>query len=147
MELYKATSSIIQLFNDNPIVHTITTEDSTNIDYNKTNIYPLVNIELIDSYPSESSITQVFNYEIIVIQQQDIVKDLNADKYDYNNTLDNHNECNQILMAFVNSIKMHQYMNLVNQPTFTYLYNSGHNGCDGVQTFISIEVYDDEKFC
>ncbi len=145
MELYNATKKIIQIFNDNPLVNTITTEDSSNIDYNKANVYPLVNIELLTSTPNE--IVQTFDYEIIVIQQQNIVKDLNANKYDNNNTLDNHNECNQILMNFLNTIRKEQYMNLVSTSTFNYLYNGGHNGVDGVQVFISVEVFNDNKFC
>lgn len=145
MELYNATKRIIKIFDENELVHTITTEDSSNIDHNKYNIYPLVNIELIDSIPNE--IVQTFNYEIIVIQKQDIKKDLNAKKYDNNNTLDNHNECNQILMSFLNTIRKDQMMNLVNTPTFTYLYNGGVNGCDGVQMFLSVEVYNNDKFC
>ncbi|KAA5534308.1 hypothetical protein [Paenimyroides baculatum] len=145
MELYNATSTIIKIFNDNPLINTITTEDSSNIDYNKTNIYPLVNIELIDSIPNE--IVQTFNYEIIVVQQQEIKKDLNAKKYDNNNTLDNHNECNQILMSFLNTIRKSQTMNLVNTPTFNYLFNASVNGIDGIQTFISVGVLNTNKFC
>lgn len=145
MELYNATKRIIQIFNDNDLVNTITTEDSSNIDYNKANVYPLVNIELIDSVPNE--IVQTFNYEIICIQQRNVTKDLNASKYDYDNTLDNHNECNQILMTFLNTIRKEQYMNLVSNSNIVYLYNGGHNGVDGAQIFISVEVYNSNKFC
>lgn len=146
MELYNATKKIIQIFNDNEVVNTITTEDSSNIDHNKKNIYPLVNIHLVDSL-NTNDIIQTFNYEIIVVQQKEIIKDLNTNKYDNDNTLDNLNECNEILNSFIKNIRKEQYMNLVNQPLFEYLYNIHSNGIDGVRTLISVEVYNNDKFC
>lgn len=138
MELYNATNKVISIFNDNPLVNTITTESSSNIDMDKRNIYPLVNIELIDSQPN--GVLQTFNYEIIVMQQRDVVKDLNQTKYLNNNSIDNHNECNQILMSFINTVSVSQDITISNTPTFEYIYNDGANGVDAIRTNISVEV-------
>ena len=138
MELYNATNKVISIFNDNPLVNTITTESSSNTDMEKRNIYPLVNIELIDSQPN--GVLQTFNYEIIVMQQRDVIKDLNQTKYLNNNSIDNHNECNQILMSFINAVSTSHDITISNVPTFEYIYNDGANGVDAIRTNISVEV-------
>lgn len=138
MELFNATNKVISIFNDNPLVNTITTESSSNTDMDKRNIYPLVNIELIDSQPN--GVLQTFNYEIIVMQQRDVVKDLNQTKYLNNNSIDNHNECNQILMSFINTVSTSHDITISNTPTFEYIYNDAVNGVDAIRTNISVEV-------
>ena len=65
-ELYTVTQFLIDEFNLNPIVNTISFEKTTEIDFNKENIYPLVNIDLVNADPIGDMLT--FNYTVSILK-------------------------------------------------------------------------------
>lgn len=102
-ELYLVSQFIITKFQENPMVNTVTFEKTSDIDLNKENIYPISNIDLIDSIVLDELIT--FNFIITVIQQRDIDNELNNDKLFGSNLIDNLNETHSIAVRFINNIR------------------------------------------
>ena len=77
-ELSTVSIFLIDKFKSQPLVNTITFEKTGEIDTNKNNIYPLVNIDIVDSDPIGNILT--FNYNITILQQRDIDNEINNDK-------------------------------------------------------------------
>lgn len=103
-ELYQVSNYVIEKFKTNPIVNTISYEKTREIDYNKENIYPLVNVDLTDSNHLDSLLQ--FNFTITILQQRDIDNELNNDKLlNKDNLIDNLNETYSISNKFINAIK------------------------------------------
>ena len=95
---------IIDQFQSNDLVNTISIVPSAIIDTNKENIYPLVNIDLIDIETQTDYL--IFNFNIIVIQQRDI-KPVKIDSKLMTNTnyIDNINETTSIANRFINVVE------------------------------------------
>jgi len=102
-ELYTVTDFIIKRFQLNPLVNTISFEKTADMDLNKENIYPLVNIDYTLSTPTEEVI--YFVYQISIVQQRDIDNELNNDKLFGSNMIDNLNETMSIAVKFINNIR------------------------------------------
>ena len=103
-ELTLLNNFVIGRFDNNPLVNTITEVKTSDIDMNKENIYPLVNLDLIDEDPLSDSL--VFNYKITILQQRDIkpIK-TNSKLLTNSNLLDNLNETNSIALDFINYLR------------------------------------------
>ena len=144
MELVNASQRIYNVFKNHPLVNKITTETISNIDYNKMSAYPLVNIELLDSYPGEH--IQTFNFEIHIYQQRQIISDLNSSN-DNDNLTDNFNECNMIAYSTLQKLRQLNDVDVVNEPIFYYLKNDRVNGLDGLRFLLSVQVAMDEPHC
>ena len=102
-ELAFVTQFIIDEFKLNILVNTITFEKSSDIDLNKENIYPLVNIDIIESTYGDQVLT--FNYIITILQQRDTEPKLTDNKIFGSNLIDNLNECNSIAVKFLTSVR------------------------------------------
>lgn len=99
----KVSFFVVNKFKTNPLVNTITFEKSSEIDYNKENIYPLVNVDLVSSTPGYT--TTSLNLIITALQERDVKNELVDDKLFGTNLIDNLNECHQILEKFIKEIK------------------------------------------
>lgn len=139
-EVYQLTSYIINEFKDNPIVNTISFEKTSEIDFNKENIYPLVNVDLVSTPPITNLIR--VNYVITILQQRDYENSLNNDKLlNKDNLIDNLNETYTILTRFINSFNtMTEDIDLVSTSDIEFVKNEGTQNLDGVRITIVLEI-------
>ena len=133
---------IIAEFQDNDLVNTISIVPFAEIDINKENIYPLVNIDLIDIETETDYLT--YNFNITVIQQRDI-KPVKIDSKLLNNTnyIDNINETVSISNRLINVIEKQNNdsnIELQNLSRLRVLKEWGRGICDGVRFDISLSI-------
>lgn len=92
---------IINHFQNDDLVHTISVVKTAEIDVNISNIYPLVNIDLIEAPIDEQIISATFI--LTVLQQRDTAnKKTDSKLLDDTNYIDNMGETHFILNRFVN---------------------------------------------
>jgi hypothetical protein len=141
-ELALATQFIIDGLNDNPLVHTISFEKTSDIDLNKSNIYPLANVDIIDSNMIEDLI--YINYTITILNDRNIEKELNNKKIYSSNLIDNLNECHSIAVRFVNHIKSNANnkndIEIFSMTNIQMLKFTETNILDGVRFTIQLEI-------
>lgn len=142
-ELTLLNNFVIDRFDLNPLVNTITEVKTPDIDMNKENIYPLVNLDLIDEDPLSDAL--VFNYKITILQQRDIkpIK-TNSKLLTNSNLLDNLNETNSIALDFINYLRWKNndlVVEIQNLSRIDFLENYKGNGLDGVQFDIDLSIY------
>lgn len=77
-ELSLLNDFVINQFDLNPLVNTITIVPTTEIDSNKENIYPLVNIDLRESDIEGDAV--IASYKITVVQQRDKINEKTNNK-------------------------------------------------------------------
>lgn len=141
-ELFTVCKFLIDKFRENPIVNTISFEKTSNIDLNKENIFPLVNIDLINTDPIDNVL--VFNFIINILQQRDYDNELNNDKLlDKTNLIDNLNECYGIATRLINNIRANFNDNFIEIRTLSPIQmvnNYNANSLDGVTFTLSLEI-------
>lgn len=133
---------IIGQFQDNDLVNTISIVPFAEIDTNKENIYPLVNIDLIDIETESDYLT--YNFNITVIQQRDIkpVK-IDSKLLENINYIDNLNETVSISNRFINVIEKQNNdssIELQSLSRLRVLKEWGRGICDGVRFDISLSI-------
>lgn len=133
---------IIDQFQSNDLVNTISIVPSAIIDTNKENIYPLVNVDLIDIETQTDYL--IFNFNIIVIQQRDI-KPVKIDSKLMTNTnyIDNINETTSIANRFINVVEKQNNdsnIELQSLSKLRVLKEWGSGICDGVRFDISLSI-------
>lgn len=133
---------IIAEFDANDLVNTISIVPFSEIDTNKENIYPLVNIDLIDIETESDYLT--YNFNITVIQQRDIkpVK-IDSKLLENINYIDNLNETVSISNRFINVIEKQNNdssIELQNLSRLRVLKEWGRGICDGVRFDISLSI-------
>lgn len=133
---------IIAEFDANDLVNTISIVPTAVIDTNKENIYPLVNIDLIDIETESDYLT--YNFNITVIQQRDI-KPIKIDSKLMTNTnyIDNINETVSIANRFINVIEKQNNdsnIELQSLSRLKVLKEWGTGICDGVRFDISLSI-------
>jgi hypothetical protein len=139
---------IIAEFDANDLVNTISILPFAEIDINKENIYPLVNIDLIDidKTPSTDSLMSfhIFNFNITIIQQRDI-KPIKIDSKLLNNTnyIDNINETYSIANRFIDVVENQNNdsnIEIDSRSRVKVLKEWGRGICDGVRFDISLSI-------
>ena len=144
MEVSIVTNFIIDRFRANTMVNTISVKPQSEIDFEKSNIYPLVNIDLTALQPLESVHQMTFN--ITVFQQRDIKPTINLDNKLLNtNLIDNLNETYSIASKFINymrSFNNDEDIEVISISEVTPLKNVLTNGLDGVTFNIVLEIPD-----
>lgn len=145
MQLFNAHHYLIDLFQENKLVNTVTNVNPTAIDLNKYNVYPLVNVYLTSS--QWGPIVTTYNFDVRVYQKKDLIVPLTQTKLTSGNTIDNHNECDVILQQALAKISKNHTVNLVGIPFFNYQYKTGINGIDGITTTFSITYKTDQSIC
>jgi hypothetical protein len=133
---------VIAQFQDNELVNTISIVPTSEMDINKENIYPLVNVDLIDFDTQPDAI--IYNFIITVIQQRDI-KPIKIDSKLLTNTnyIDNINETGSISNRFINVVEKQNNdanIELVSVSTQRVLKEWGKGMCDGVRFNISLSI-------
>lgn len=144
MEVSIVTNFVIDRFRANTLVNTISVKPQSEIDFEKSNIYPLVNIDLTALQPIESVHQMTFN--ITVFQQRDTKPTINLDNKLLNtNLIDNLNETYSIASKFINYIRSFnndEDIEVISISEVTPLKNVLTNGLDGVTFNIVLEIPD-----
>jgi hypothetical protein len=140
---------LINHFRNSELVNTVTYVPTSQMDQNKENIYPLVNIHFLGKGTEEQVIPLTF--KITVIQQRDTqpVKTDNKLMTD-TNYLDNVNETGNVCTRFYNVLKMQNNdynIDLQNMSIEKPLYNWGINNCDGFQFDCTLTVPNETTSC
>ena len=142
-ELTLLNDFVIGRFDLNPLVNTITIVPTFDLDFNKENIYPLVNIDMTDIDIQTDAF--VVTYKITILQQRDIkpIK-TNSKLLNDSNYLDNMNETNSIAADFINYLRWKNndlVVEIQNLSRIDFLENYKGNGLDGVQFDIDLSIY------
>lgn len=123
---------------------TVTKDAPTDLDLQKQNIYPLVNISLAETGEFTNGQTIAFNVLIEAISIRDINKDVVVDKFWSNdNEVDNHNETLSILNRMWTSLYRDFEDNNITaseRAPFDKITLEGKNLLDGFSITFQIEV-------
>lgn len=140
---------IIARFDENPLVNTITIVPTIDMDANKENIYPLVNIDMIDYDLETAPDSVIVSFKISVVQQRDKTnKKTNSKLLDDTNYLDNINETHSIIAKFINHLNLQnndENIEIQELSNIRVLKNYGKNGLDGGQFDIDLSIYNKGK--
>lgn len=131
-EISKVTDYTINQFDANELVNTITFEKTAELDYNKENIYPLVNIDIVSSVPIGETVN--IDYTITILQARNIENVLNNDKLFGSNLIDNLNETHAIALSYLNALRTQNNsdgieINTLSNITFLKNYKGALDGC------------------
>ena len=148
-EVSKMYEFLIGLFNSNDLVNTISLVNTMDIDSNKENIYPLVNLDLRETETQDQAI--IFSFRITILQQRDI-KPIKIDSKLLSNTnyIDNLNETHSILNKVINYLvrQNNDYdIEIVQQGTNKILKEFGLSNLDGVQLDIDLAIPNEGSSC
>ncbi len=148
-EVSKMYDFLIGLFQSNDLVNTISLVNTLDIDSNKENIYPLVNLDLRETETQDQAI--VFSFRITILQQRDI-KPIKIDSKLLSNTnyVDNLNETHSILNKFINYLVRQNNdsdIEIVQQGTNKILKEFGLSNLDGVQLDIDLAIPNEGSSC
>jgi len=142
-ELSILNNFVIGRFNQDTLVNTITIVPTLDVDGNKENIFPLVNVDFIENDIQTDAF--VATYKITILQQREVkpIK-TNSKLLNDSNYLDNMNETNSIAAKFINYLRWKNNdlnIEIQNLSTLRPLKNWGKGGCDGVQFDIDLSIY------
>lgn len=144
----KISNYVINSFDEDILKNTITFNKTSEIDWDKTNIYPLVNIDILGSNVTESEI--VMSYTITIADQRDTVNYLDNDKIYGSNLIDNLNETHAIAVRFINKLNNKQNddnITIDNITNLNFLKLSAHNNIDGVRFTVALSIYNNIPSC
>lgn len=139
---------IIAEFDANDLVNTISIVPTAVIDTNKENIYPLVNIDLIDIDKTSSNDSlmsfHIFSFNITIIQQREIkpIK-INSKLLNNTNYIDNINETYSIANRFIDVLENQNNdsnIEIDSRSRVKVLKEWGTGICDGVRFDISLSI-------
>lgn len=140
---------LISHFTNSDLVHTVSILPTSELDQNKENIYPLVNIDFINKETDEQVILATF--KLTVIQQRDTQPIKTNNKLlTETNYLDNVNETANICTRFFNVLtgQNNDYnIELDGQTKEKPLRNWGINMCDGFQFEVTLSIPNSGKSC
>ena len=143
---------LISQFQENNLVNTISFVPTRTMDNDKQNIYPLVNIDYLqsDEIGDETSYI-IARFQISCVMQRDIraVK-LDSKLRMDTNYIDNLNETHAILLRFLNVFRSQNLKNnidLYSQTSLTKLEDFNKNGLDGHQITVEISIPNNGSGC
>ena len=140
---------MIAHFNSSVLVNTITLVDTEEIDFNKENIYPLVNIDFISTNPQEQNI--LADFEITIIQQRDIKPRRTDSKLlEDSNFIDNINETHSVGLKFLNVLLKQnnsENIEIESHTDLEALKNWNNSGLDGFQFTVSLSIPNEGTSC
>tara|TARA_R110000822_G_C15303829_1_gene492175 strand:+ start:492 stop:938 length:447 start_codon:yes stop_codon:yes gene_type:complete len=126
------TDYIINRFDQDDLVNTITLSPISLVDTSKENIYPIVSIVFNNKTLDDDLL--LFDYTIRVLQQRDVTRKVKSSKLSSDiNYLDNLNECDSIITEFINHIRRlsPDNYNVESLSVLEVLENYGGAGLDG----------------
>lgn len=148
-EISKINKFVTDEYNKNELVNTISIVPTLELDLNKENIYPLVNVDMTNTEIEEQVITVYFT--ITVLQQRDTrpVKTDSKLLLD-DNYIDNINETHSIAQRFINVLLMQNNDDLIeidSQSNLKVLKKWRGGLLDGVQFTINLTIPNRGESC
>jgi hypothetical protein len=147
-EISKVYKFLIDQFGANDLVHTITTVDTKHIDKNIENIYPLVNLDLLDTEIEEQLV--ICNFKISILQQRDTRPVNYSDKMiGQNNLIDNLNETHSVATRFIKVLDNNNNSDNIELVSMTKLdkITGNRNNLDGFEFEISLSIPNEGLSC
>jgi hypothetical protein len=148
-EITKVYDYVINLFNLNELVNTISIVPTIEMDNNKENIYPLVNADLTATAIEDNII--ICDFEITIVQQRNTTT-IKTDSKLLNDTnyLDNMNETHSIASRFINVVSEQNNDDNIELDSISKLKplkNWSRNSLDGFQFNVSLSIPNSGKSC
>ena len=147
-ELQKVRNYIITKFESDSLVNTITTLSDELIDTNKETIFPVVNIDYLDSDIQEDVI--LFSYHITALDQNDVyTKTTDSKLLEDTNQSDILNETFNICQSFINSFRQYNSdgIEISSKSTITTIMNERLNGLSGHEFDIILSIPNEGSVC
>jgi len=147
-ELQKIRNHIITKFQSDSLVNTITTVSDELIDTNKETIYPVVNVDYIDSDIQEDVI--LFSYHITILDQNDVyIKSTDSKLLEDTNQADILNETFNIAQSFINSFRQYNsdVIEISSKSTIQTIMNERLNGLSGHKFDIILSIPNEGSVC
>ena len=147
-ELQKVRNYIINKFDNDALVNTITTLSDELIDTNKETIYPVVNIDYLDSEVLEDVL--LFSYKITALDQNDVYTKSTDSKLQVDtNQSDILNETFNICQSFINSFRQYNSdsIEISSKSTITTIMNERLNGLSGHEFDIILSIPNEGSVC
>lgn len=141
---------VIERFQTDNLVNTITMVETRYFDNNKENVYPLVNIDYIQSEEvGEETSAITARFLLTCVQQRDVQPYKTDSKLRMDtNFIDNLNETHAILLRFLNYFRANnESIDLYSQSQFTKLENWNKNGLDGHQITVELSILNTGSGC
>lgn len=140
MNITELLNILMGTLNGIDMVNTITLNRPDQIDLQKTNIYPLVNI--FPSTYTTNDMVNIYNINIKMLQQRNTLNKLNPNEKTFgsDNLPDNWNDVSKIANVFISRTRNNPELTLLNDPELTLLYNVGTNNLDGVEFELNIQT-------
>lgn len=140
----KVTNYIVNRFQQDELVNTITLSSIDLIDTKKENIYPLVAISFNGKEIDEVNFLAKYDYTITALQQRDNRKVEKPNKLmDDENWIDNLNECDSICTNFVNYINRMEIEEIIIIDSLSILEplsGFGGSNLDGFRFEITLSI-------
>lgn len=133
-ELSKVSNFVIELFLRDPLVNTISYDKTSEMDWDKNTIYPLINIDIVSSSITDADV--IINYNITIVNQRDIDNEMHNDKIYNDNMIDNLNETHSIATRFINNVRNQnndEFIDLVQLSDIQLLKDMMMSKVDGVR--------------
>lgn len=141
MNITELTELLENLFKSNPTSNTVSYYKGSEIDTNKTSIYPLINIDHLRYIPEDA--VNKFIIEFTILQQRDIRPEVNLDNKRFgDNRVDNWNETSLIANRFIRDLWRHTQLT-AESTEIEFVSKAYTSFLDGVKFTMTIEADND----
>jgi hypothetical protein len=138
-ELFLLTSFLVEKFQENDLVNTISLVETKHLDNNKENIYCLVNIDYLESETLPDAIISTFL--ITVVQQRDVRPQKTDSKLRLDtNLVDNLGETLAVITRFLNQMRSNNFENNIQLFENSVSKKYEKNSLDGHQITINLLI-------
>jgi hypothetical protein len=138
-ELFLLTNFLVEKFQENDLVNTITLVETKHLDNNKENIYCLVNIDYLENETREDVI--IATYLITVVQQRDIRPQKTDSKLQLDtNLIDNLGETSAVITRFLNQMRSNNFIYNIQLFSNSVSKRYNQNSLDGHQITIELAM-------
>lgn len=148
-EVSKTINFVIERFNLDSLVHTITMSEDYDLDSSKENIYPLVNLNYKESDPRIDVVVSYF--DIVVMQQRNIEPVKTDAKLMFDtNMIDNLNETHSIANKFIQYLELQNNslnVEIDSRSRLVAFKDKAPNGCDGYRFSIALSIPNKTSGC
>lgn len=138
MKISELTQYLIEELEQNQLINTLTFEKTSEIDYNRSNIYPLVNLDPLNIEIENGGLR--VNFNVTILMQRNENNHANKSKLFKDNLIDNISEATVIANLIIQRVNMSSDMTLYNIPLINIIRNSRGNLLDGVEFQLNIIV-------
>jgi len=138
-EIFFLTNFLVDNFQENDLVNTVTLVETKHLDNNKENIYCLVNIDYLENETREDVI--IATYLITVVQQRDIRPQKTDSKLQLDtNLIDNLGETSAVITRFLNQMRSNNFIYNIQLFSNSVSKRYDQNSLDGHQITIELAM-------